>query len=268
MGLQADRELYRLLDADELLVTLPEEGLVLSELLAEWLQVGTGDKVIVEVLEGHRPIRELTVAALIKDFSGASAYVVLPALNRFMGEDRAISGAFLAVDSTLLETFHDRLREAPRIAGVSSRRAMLTTFKELMQENLLRTRLFNVFFGSVIAFGVVYNTARITLSERSRELATLRVIGFTRGEISRVLLGEIAVLTVAAIPLGLAVGYALAALAVQGLQTETQRFPLIVGPGTYGFAVTVTLVGTLLSALVVRRRLDRLDLVAVLKSRE
>jgi putative ABC transport system permease protein len=268
MGLPEDRQLYRLLDADRTKIALPEEGLVMSDLLADWLGVKPGDRVLVEVLEGPRPVRELMVTSLIQDFSGASAYMRLDALNRFMREDRAISGAFLAVDNGRLGEFHERLREAPRVAAVSSRRAALETFEALMDENLLRMRLINVFFGSVIAFGVVYNTARITLSERSRELATLRVIGFTRGEISRVLLGEIAVLTVVAIPVGLVLGYGLAALAVEGLQTETQRFPLVVGPATYGFAVTVTLVATLLSALVVRRRLDRLDLVAVLKARE
>jgi putative ABC transport system permease protein len=268
MGLTGEQQLYRVLNADGTMVTLPEEGLVLSDLLAEWLQVEPGDRVWVEVLEGHRPVRELTVTGLIQDYSGASAYMKLDAVNRFMREDRSISGAFLAVDSGQLDAFHRRLREAPRVAAVSLRRAALATFEALMDENLLRMRLINVFFGSVIAFGVVYNTARITLSERSRELATLRVIGFSRAEISRVLLGEIAVLTVAAIPLGLVLGYGLAALAVEGLQTETQRFPLVVAPATYGFAVVVTLVATLVSALVVRRRLDRLDLVAVLKARE
>jgi putative ABC transport system permease protein len=268
MGLTQERELYRLLDADGTTVMLPDDGLVLSELLAEWLQVRPGDTLRIEVLEGHRPVRELPVASLIQDFSGAAAYMQLDALNRFMREDRAISGAFLGVDRARMDEFHERLWAAPRVAAVSLRRAALATFEELMDQNLLRMRLINVFFGSVIAFGVVYNTARITLSERSRELATLRVIGFSRAEISRVLLGEIAVLTVAAIPVGLLLGYGLAALAVEGLQTETQRFPLVVGPATYGTAVLVTLVGTLLSALVVRRRLDRLDLVAVLKSRE
>src|SRR5205823_11944815 len=120
----------------------------------------------------------------------------------------------------------------------------------------------------VIAFGVLYNTARIALSERSRELATLRVIGFTRAEISVILLGELAALTLAALPVGMALGYAFAALAVWGLTTEFQRFPLVVNAGTYAFAVTVVLTAATISGLVVRRRLDRLDLVAVLKARE
>jgi putative ABC transport system permease protein len=268
MGLSEERRLYRLLDADGAMVTLPAEGLILSDLLADWLQVKPGDDVLVEVLEGHRPVRQLRVTGMIQDFSGVSAYMNLDAVNRFLREDRAISGAFLSVDSLRMDDFHRRLRQAPRVAAVSLRGAALAVFEELMDQNLLRMRLINVLFGSVIAFGVVYNTARITLSERSRELATLRVIGFTRAEISRVLLGEIAVLTVAAIPLGLVLGYGLAAVAVEGLQTETQRFPLVVAPATYGFAVVVTLVAAFVSALVVRRRLDKLDLVAVLKARE
>jgi putative ABC transport system permease protein len=154
------------------------------------------------------------------------------------------------------------------MASVTSQRAALESFKEILAENMLRMRFFNVLFGTIIAFGVVYDTARITLSERSREMATLRVLGFTRGEISRMLLGEIAVLTLMAVPFGWLAGYGLARLTVEALQTETQQFPMVVSSATFAFATIVTLAATVVSALVVRRRLDHLDLVAVLKSRE
>ena len=139
---------------------------------------------------------------------------------------------------------------------------------EMMSGNILRMRILNVAFACVIAFGVVYNTARVTLSEQSRELATLRIVGLTRGEISAILLGEIAVITLAAVPLGIGLGYGFAALATKGLQTETQRFPFVTSPSTFSFAVTVILIATIISSLVVRRHLDRLDLIAVLKARE
>ena len=208
------------------------------------------------------------MAALLKDFSGESAYMDIRALNRFMREGRVVSGAFLEVDPLQTSEFYRQVKETPRISSVSSQRAALESFEEIMSQNMLRMRFFNMLFGSIIAFGVVYNTARIILSERSRELATLRVIGFTRAEISRMLLGEIAVLTLMAIPFGLLAGYGLAVVAVMALQTETQQFPLVISSSTFAFAVTVTLVATLVSAFVVRRRLDHLDLVSVLKSRE
>jgi putative ABC transport system permease protein len=154
------------------------------------------------------------------------------------------------------------------VAGVSLKRASLQSFRETIAENLMRMRTFNVIFASVIAFGVVYNSARISLSERSRELATLRVVGFTRAEISAILLGELAVLTLAAIPWGLAIGYAFAAIATVGLDTEMYRIPLVVDRSTFGFSAVVVLTAALLSALVVRRRLDHLDLIAVLKTKE
>ncbi|MFN7138413.1 MAG: ABC transporter permease [Limisphaerales bacterium] len=268
MGLQQERDLFRVMDLNQQLVTLPEEGLVLSESLGRVLGIRVGDNITVEVLEGHRPIREIRVAALIRDFGGTTAYMDIYALNRFMREGHVISGAFLRVDPLYTLEFYDAVKETPRIASVSSQRAALASFEDIMAENMLRMRLFNMLFGSIIAFGVVYNTARITLSERSRELATLRVIGFTRAEISRMLLGEIAVLTLVAVPFGLLAGYGLSALAVAALQTETQQFPLVVSSATFAFAVSVTLVATVVSAFVVRRRLDHLDLIAVLKSRE
>jgi putative ABC transport system permease protein len=135
-----------------------------------------------------------------------------------------------------------------------------------MAENLLRMRVINVTFAGIIAFGVVYNAARISLAERSRELATLRVIGFSRREISSIFLGEIAVLNVLAIPLGVVLGYAFAAIAVVALSTESQRFPLIVSTSTYAFAITTVLISAIVSSFVVRRKLDQLDLLAVLKA--
>jgi putative ABC transport system permease protein len=225
-----------------------------------------GDRVILEVLEGPRPVREVEISGLVDDFLGTSAYMNLGALNRLMREGETVSGAFLFTDAKASDSIYTRLKASPRITGVSLRAATVSTYKALMRENLLRMRLINVTFAGIIAVGVVYNAARIALSERRRELATLRVLGFTRAEISWVLLGEIGILTIAAIPLGLLLGYGLAALATAALETETNRFPLVVNPATYGFAVVTVLAAALVSSLAVRRRLDRLDLIAVLKA--
>jgi putative ABC transport system permease protein len=192
----------------------------------------------------------------------------LGALHRLMHEGDSLSGAFLAVDALQRSRLYERLKQAPKVAGVNIKQAALTTFRETLAQNLLRMQLFNVAFAGIIAFGVVYNSARIALSERGRELATMRVLGFTRREISVVLLGELALLTLAAIPLGLLLGRAMAAMLMNAIETELQRFPMTINSSTYALAAVVTLAAALFSGLVVRRRLDRLDLVAVLKSRE
>lgn len=268
LGLSAARTLFRLLDVDEREIELPEQGLLISEKLAEVLRCRVGDSLAVEVLEGERPVRQAVVTGLIRDFTDVAAYMDARALHRLMREGDCLSGAFLSVDSDRIDDLYAQLKRLPRVAGVNVKRAALSSFRQTLAENLLRMKAFNVAFASIIAFGVVYNSARISLAERGRELATLRVIGFTRAEISVVLLGELAVLTVAAIPVGLLLGYGFAALLTAALETELQRFPLVVSTWSYGFATTVTLAAALGSGLVVRRRLDRLDLVAVLKSRE
>jgi putative ABC transport system permease protein len=154
------------------------------------------------------------------------------------------------------------------VAGVAIKETALESFRQTFAENLLRMRLINIGFAVTIAIGVVYNAARISLAERSRELATLRVIGFTRGEISAILLGELAVVTLVAIPLGLVIGRGMCALTAAAINEELFRIPIVVSRWTYAFATTVILVATAISALLVRRRLDHLDLIAVLKSRE
>jgi len=127
---------------------------------------------------------------------------------------------------------------------------------------------FFVGFACILAFGVVYNSARIALSERGRELATLRVLGFRRSEISYILLGEVGLLILAGVALGCFVGRGIAELMSQAFETELYRVPPIIDPPTYGWAVLIALAAAVLSAVVVQRRLGRLDLVAVLKTRE
>ena len=268
-GLKPDAELFRLVNIHKQAVPLDDNGVVLSAKLAEVLGVTPGDTILVSVLEGERPVRELTVAKTIQDFTGLAAYMPIHNLNQLMREGDVISGAHLAVDSHQTDELYSELKQTPHVAGVTLKSAAIKSFEDTVAENLLRIRLFNVGFACVIAFGVVYNTVRISLSERGRELATLRVIGFHRSEVSTILLGELAVLTAFAIPLGLAMGYGLAWLVVNTTyNTELFRIPLVVGPGTYAFAASVVIAASVISGLIVRRRIDKLDLVAVLKSRE
>jgi putative ABC transport system permease protein len=268
MGLARPDGLFRVIDSEERAVPLPPEGLLVSAKLAELLGASVGDAVTVEVMEGERPVREAPVAGLVHDYTGTSAYMSLSALNRLLREGGSVSGAFLTVDPARADVLYRKLKATPAVAGVSVKRAMLRSFWETIAQNLLVMRTFNVTFACVIAFGVVYNNARISLAERSRELATLRVIGFSRAEISAILLGELGVLTLVAIPAGLALGYGLAALASWALDTEMYRIPLVVHPATFGLAAAVVLAATVASGLIVRRRLDHLDLVAVLKTKE
>ncbi len=268
MGLEDKHALFQLLDMSGRAMELPMEGMIISQSLAEILQVRAGDSIDVEVLEQDRPRLKIRVASTIRDFSGTSAYMRLDALNRVMKDGPVVSGAFVALDGAkTAQTYHE-LKNMPRVASVNLKHAAIETFNRTMSENLLRMRLFNIAFACIIAFGVVYNAARIALSERSRDLATLRVLGFNRREVSRMLLGEIGLLVVAGLPLGMVIGHGFAALAVRALETRTQRFPLVIEPATFAYAAIVVLVAAILSALVVRRRLDHLDLVEVLKSRE
>lgn len=269
LGIVSDPRLYRLRDVNRQPVRVMSQGVVLSAKLAEILKVVPGDSVTVEVLEGERRIAEVPVTAVIVDFQGTAAYMHIDAVRRLMREGDAISGVYVAADPGALNQLYTTLKESPRVAGVTIKGAALRSFQQTIAENLLRMRSFNIIFAGIIAFGVVYNNSRISLSERSRDLATLRVIGFTRGEISGILLGELAVLMVVAIPPGLLMGYGLAAFVIDlAYDTELFRLPLVIDPWTYAFATTVTLAAALTSGLVVRHRLYHLDLIAVLKTKE
>ncbi len=267
-GTQADGSLSRVVDQQGHAFDLPATGLLLSRVLADALQVAPGSTVGVEVLEGRRPVTTLTVGAVVDDNLGLQAYLPVDEVRALMREGDTMSGAYLLVDDAEIGTLQARLKLVPTVAGVALTEAMRRSFRETMAENLSVQIGINVIFAGIIAFGVVYNAARISLSERSRELASLRVLGFTRREISMILLGELAVVTLLALPLGAVIGYGLALVVIGSITSEVFRVPLVVRPGMVAWTWLVIIAAAALSSLVVRRRLDRLDLVAVLKTRE
>jgi putative ABC transport system permease protein len=268
VGLPARSRLLRVVDHDGRAVELPPAGLVTSTKLAELLAAEPGDVLTVEVREGVRPVRRLPLAATDDDYLGTAAYMEIGALRRLLREGQTVSAVELTADPVALDRLYHALKATPAVAAVNLRAAAIASFKSTLAETLGLLIFFNVLFAGIIAFGVVYNAARVSLSERSRELASLRVLGFTRAEIGAILLGELAVLTLVAVPLGLVMGYGLAALVAMAYDTELYRFPLVVFPRTFAAAAGVVLVAAAVSALAVRRRLNRLDLVAVLKTRE
>jgi putative ABC transport system permease protein len=267
-GIVAEPRLARLVDADAGLRPVPPDGIVLSSMLAGILGAGIRDVITVELLEGRRESHRVPVAAIVQEYMGTAAYMEIDALRRLAGAGDVVSGAFLDIDPARSTELYAALKRAPRVASVGIKRAALDNFSRTLDETLFVLVFFNVLFAGTIAFGVVYNAARVSLSERARELASLRILGFTRREISGILLGELGVLTAAAIPAGFVFGYAVAAAVAELVHTEMFRLPVVVASRTYAYAALVTLAAAAVSAFVVRRRLDHLDLVAVLKARE
>ena len=268
-GLPKTGELYRVIDVRKMeQVEMPPDGIVLSARLARILDVSTGSPLTVEVLVGKRAIRDTVVTGIAEQYLGLSAYMEIDAMRRLLGEGATLSGGYLKVDSAFLSQLFRHVKETPVIAGSTMRAAALTAFRETFAENIGIMIFFNVLFASIIAFGVVYNAARVSLAERSRELASLRVMGFTRAEISTILLGELGLLTLLALPLGMLLGYGLSIAIVTMLESELYAIPLAATPRTYASCTLAILAASAISGLLVRRKLDHLDLIEVLKARE
>lgn len=267
-GLDGAAVLRRTLDEQQRIVALPREGMLLSSKLAERLGLKPGETVEVQALEGSRIHRDVVVAGTVKDLFGLLAYMDRSALNRLMGEGDSMSAFDLRLDAAHRGALFARVKDTPSIASLQIKQNSLASFRETSARNVLVfTSIFTI-FAATIAVGVVYNSARISLAERAWELASLRVLGFTRAEVSSILLGELAIEVAVGIPLGLWFGRGLAAVLTGLMQSETFRIPVIVAPQTYVFAATAVIVAGALSALIVRQRIDRLDLVAVLKTRD
>jgi len=268
LGLDADATLRRLMDLQGRHYRMPSNGAVLPTGLADALGTGVGDTLDVELTERGGRQRRVVVVAVLDEMIGATAYMERRALNRLLDEGDVASGAYLMVDDAVEAAVFARLKRVPGVAGTSSRAAMLDNFRRTMAENIATSVGIIVFAACIIAAGVIYNQARIALSERGRELASLRVLGFTRGEVRTMLLGEQAVVTLAGIPLSFVIGAVCAAWLMKLFEAERHRFPTVVDPSTYLAAAVVVVVAAVGAGLAVRRRVDALDLVAVLKTRE
>ncbi|HSP99586.1 MAG TPA: FtsX-like permease family protein [Candidatus Dormibacteraeota bacterium] len=267
-GLDADSELHRLIDERLRPVAVPADGVLLTRKLAEVLDVHIGDQLTVEVLEGSRPRRAVRVAGTVDELIGFNAYMDRRALHRLMREEGGLSGAFLTIDPSQAPRLYGELKRMPAVAGVSMRQVALRSFEDTVARSMGIFINLLVGFACVVAMSIVYNAARIALSERGRELASLRVLGFTRREVAVLLLGEQALLTVLAVPLGYVIGYQTCMALARLYQRELFRLPMVMRFETYAFALLVLSTAALGSAWLVRRRLDRIDLVEVLKTRE
>jgi len=267
-GKMGDADLSRIIDAGLHPVVLPEEGLAISGMLAKVLGVRVGDTVEVDLLEGQHRTVDLPVAATVEDYFGIRAMMDARALARLMREAPSVNAVHVSVDADALDGFYAKIKSMPMVSGLALQRVSLANFRDAIA--IMVTTMASIYAGlaAVIAFGVVYNNARISLSESARDLASLRVLGFTSGEVLRILLLELALLTLLAQPLGWAIGYGLAWVMKTQLAGEIMRVRLVVEHFTYALASMIVISAAIFSALVVRTRVYGLDLVSVLKTRD
>lgn len=267
-GLPEEPVLRRILNENLQPISLPAEGLLLTQHLADYLQVGGGDSVRVEIMEGHRRTLDVPVAGTVQELIGVGAYAHRDWLNRILREGPALSGAWLMVDSEYQQILQSRLRELPQIAGVGMIMEAATSLREHMDETILLFVLINLLLAGSIAFAVVYNNARIAFAERARELATMRVMGFSKAEIGWILIGEIGLLTLLALPLGWTIGAGFCWLMTIAMSSDLFRIPLVLTTASFAFSALGILLATGLSLLLVGRQLNRLDILSALKTIE
>jgi putative ABC transport system permease protein len=267
-GFAARPRLRRVVDADFRETSLPETGLVMTDRLAAKLGLRIGDNVQFETLEGTRKAHVVRLVATTREMMGLNAYMQRDALNRLTGDDNISSQFSVAIERGREDDFLRATRSMPTIVGAFSKATLLRNMQEVSARNIRIMSTVLTVFATIIAVGVVYNNARIALAERSWELASLRVLGFSRAEVSAFLLGELAISIAVALPLGMLLGFALAHLLVEFIKSDQFFFPVTIRPRTYAWAAICVVLAGAATALVVRRRIDRLDMVAALKTRE
>ena len=267
-GLVEDARLNRAVNKEMSDINMPENGIVLARALANILEIEPGETLQVEVLEGKRPVLEVTVASIAETLLGSPAFMRMDTLNQNMGEWGRVSGAYLRVDSAQLSSLYKAVKETPSVAGVARREDSRAAMQKLMDSGAGAIRYVMAAIAGIITFGIVYNAARIAFGEQSRDLASLRVIGFTRSEVAFVLLGELAIVVLLAIPLGIGIGYYLSFLIAAGFSTDLYQIPTDFRPEAFGTAAVAVVLASVISGWLVKRDIDKVDLVATLKTRE
>lgn len=267
-GLAPDARLFRALDSDRRDIFLREDGIILSTGLAQTLSIGAGEVLRLDIREGRQPVVEVPVMGVAESLMGAPAYMDLAALNRLLGEPLRVSGAYLRVDADRQAAIYRALKDMPMVAGVSVKAENRASMQKLMDQGAGGMRYVMALIAAVITFGVIYNAARVALAERAHDLASLRVLGFSRAEVSFVLLGELGVVVLLALPLGGVLGYGLAHAISAGFSTDLYQVPAHFDAASYGTAIAVVLMAALISGWLVKRDIYRTEMVEALKTRE
>jgi putative ABC transport system permease protein len=262
-------ELYPIYDdAKRHKLEVPAGGLVIASRLAQKLNIKVGDSLQVEILTGRRPIISIPVVGIFNAYIGLPVFMDLTALNRLLKESPRLEYVNLLVDSNQQQALFKALKNTPKVSAVMLKASAFASFNTTLIEHLMVFISMFTALAVILAFGVTYNSTRIALSERGRELATLRVLGFTKGEISYVLLGEVMFLVLLGLPLGCLFGWGLVWSMAKSFDTEMFRIPLIIEASTYAYASMLVLLAAAFSAALVRHRVNKLDLIKVLKTRE
>jgi len=267
-GIVQDGQNKRVIDANNEYLALPEKGVVLSAQLAGMMDVSIGETMRVEFLQGLRPVVDIPVTGIVDEYIGATAYMDKAQLNRLLMEGDVVTGGYAKLDPGKMTEFRQAVLDRPAIASVILQSAAIESFETTLDETIRIMMTIYALIGGAIAAGVVYNAARIALTERGRELASMRVLGFTQSEVSYILIGELAILTLVAVPIGCLFGAAMAYSIATSMSTKLFRLPLVIEPSTYGASILIVLAASIFSAILVIRRVSQLDMISVLKTKE
>jgi putative ABC transport system permease protein len=269
VGLERDARLRRLMDTNEQVVDIGEGGLVLSEKLAQMMSLNVGDSVKMKPMMGRVTTEKIIkVTKIVQQYFGASGFMNIKALSRVLDEPFAMNSVLVSTDPGKSRLMNDELDDIPLISSVTVKADTIDSMETTMNMQMKVMSFMTVLFAGVIAFSIIYNITSVSLSERERELASLRVMGFSQKEVGRILYYENILMGIVGLFLGVPLGMLVCRGLVTAFDTEMIRLPYHLNPRTFIISITCTCIFVLISNLAIRHKINTLDLVETLKERE
>ena len=270
MGIVGSGELTSPLNAEGKPIVVPSVGLLMTTRLMEQLKVRVGDYVEVIPVKGERKVHKLPVVEGINSMIGLAVYADYQWLNRTLGQENVINEVRVLVthDSNGEKRFLQKIKEMPNLETLTDLGEQKSALNKQLNGAMRVSAVIMIVFAAVIFLGAILNGTLIALSERRREMATFRTMGYFDKEVGRLFLRENLLNTLIGSLIGLPLGYLMLVASMKGFVSDAYSFPAALDPLSYIYTMVLAVIFVLISQVVVMRNIQKQNWVEALSLKE
>ncbi len=262
IALSSDTKFFNFKDENGLDFTIPERGIVLSQILAKLLDVQVGDEIVIKSYFPDKDDKAIKVVGIVEQYLGSNAYMDINQMYELLEEKDLVTGVLLNSNDDVVT----KLKDVKNIRQIQSLQDMRESLLEFM-DMIIASMSIMLIFGGVLGFAIVYNVTTVSINERIMEFSSLRVLGFDKNQIYRLVTRENSLMTVFGILLGIPLGYGMCVGLSTAVSTEIYSIPIMITPGTYIISAIATIIFITIAQLATIRKIHNINFMEALKNR-